>query len=53
VAKYRSSGGGSAAWAFDRRGIVVLDKAAATEDQLMEIAVGAGADAYADDERRG
>jgi YebC/PmpR family DNA-binding regulatory protein len=42
-------GSGSAAWAFDRRGIVGLDKAAATEDQLMEVAVGAGADDYVDD----
>jgi YebC/PmpR family DNA-binding regulatory protein len=42
-------GSGSAAWAFERRGIVVLDKAAATEDQLMEVAVGAGADDYVDD----
>jgi YebC/PmpR family DNA-binding regulatory protein len=42
-------GSGAAAWAFDRRGVIVLDKAAATEDQLMELAVGAGADDYADD----
>jgi YebC/PmpR family DNA-binding regulatory protein len=42
-------GSGSAAWAFDRRGIVVLEKSAATEDQLMEVAVGAGADDYVDD----
>ena len=40
---------GAAAWAFDRRGIVVLDKAVANEDQLMEIAVGGGADDYVDD----
>jgi YebC/PmpR family DNA-binding regulatory protein len=42
-------GSGAAAWAFDRRGIVTLDKAAITEDQIMEIAVGAGAEDYADD----
>jgi len=42
-------GSGAAAWAFDRRGVIELDKAAANEDQLMEIAVGAGADDYADD----
>jgi YebC/PmpR family DNA-binding regulatory protein len=42
-------GSGSAAWAFERRGIIVLDKAAATEDQLMEVAVGAGADDYVDE----
>lgn len=42
-------GSGTAAWAFDRRGIVILDKSAATEDQLMEVAVGAGADDYVDE----
>lgn len=42
-------GAGVAAWAFDRRGLVTLDKAAATEDQLMETAVGAGAEDYTDD----
>lgn len=40
--------GGSAMWAFDRKGIILLDKSAATEDQLMDIAVGAGADDYSD-----
>jgi len=40
--------GGSAQWAFDRKGIILIDKEAATEDQLMEIAVGAGADDYSD-----
>ena len=40
--------GGSAQWAFDRKGIITLAKNAATEDQLMEIAVGAGADDYSD-----
>lgn len=39
---------GTAAWAFDRRGALTLGKAA-TEDQLMEIAVGAGAEDYEDD----
>jgi YebC/PmpR family DNA-binding regulatory protein len=42
-------GSGAAAWAFDRRGIIVLDKPSATEDQLMEVAVGAGAEDYVDD----
>jgi YebC/PmpR family DNA-binding regulatory protein len=42
-------GAGVAAWAFDRRGIITLEKAAATEDQLMETAVGAGAEDYTDD----
>jgi len=39
---------GTAAWAFDRKGVLLLDKAAATEDQLMDLAVGAGADDYED-----
>lgn len=39
---------GSAQWAFDRKGILLLAKEAANEDQLMEIAVGAGADDYTD-----
>jgi len=42
-------GSGAAAWAFDRKGIIVLERALATEDQLMEVAVGAGADDYSDD----
>ena len=42
-------GAGTAAWAFDRKGLVTLDKGAATEDQLMEVAVGAGAEDYTDD----
>lgn len=40
---------GAAAWAFDRRGVIALDKPQATEDQLMDIAVGAGADDYSDE----
>lgn len=39
-------GGGTAAWAFDRKGLILVEKPNATEDQLMEIAVGAGADDY-------
>ena len=39
-------GSGTAAWAFDRKGVVVVD-GAVTEDTLMDIAVGAGADDYA------
>jgi YebC/PmpR family DNA-binding regulatory protein len=39
---------GSAQWAFERKGTITLAKDAATEDQLMEIAVGAGADDYSD-----
>jgi YebC/PmpR family DNA-binding regulatory protein len=41
-------GGGTAQWAFDRKGIITIAKEAATEDQLMEIAVGTGADDYTD-----
>jgi YebC/PmpR family DNA-binding regulatory protein len=40
-------GGGAAGWAFEKKGVVLLAKDAATEDQLMEIAVGAGAEDYA------
>lgn len=40
-------GAGAAAWAFDRKGVIAIEEAAATEDQLMEIAVGAGAEDYA------
>lgn len=42
-------GAGVAAWAFDRKGVIQLEKSAATEDQLMEIAVGAGAEDYSDE----
>lgn len=37
---------GSAAWAFERKGVVMVPKDGATEDQLMEVAVGAGAEDY-------
>ncbi len=39
---------GTAGWAFDRKGVITVAKEAATEDQLMEIAVGSGADDYVD-----
>ena len=42
------SAAGAAQWAFERKGIVLVPREAATEDQLMEIAVGAGADDYSD-----
>lgn len=35
---------GSVAWMFDKKGYIVIDKAAKSEDELFEIAVGAGAD---------
>jgi len=38
---------GTAAWAFDRKGTLSLGKEV-TEDQLMEVAVGAGAEDYQD-----
>lgn len=42
-------GAGVAAWAFDRKGLITLEKASANEDQLMEVAVGAGAEDYSDE----
>jgi YebC/PmpR family DNA-binding regulatory protein len=42
-------GAGVAAWAFDRKGLITIDKAAATEDQLMEVAIGGGAEDYSDE----
>jgi YebC/PmpR family DNA-binding regulatory protein len=42
-------GSGTAGWAFDRLGLITLEKSAVTEDQLMETAVGAGADDYRDE----
>jgi YebC/PmpR family DNA-binding regulatory protein len=42
-------GSGTAAWAFDRMGLITLDRATVSEDQLMEAAVGAGADDYRDE----
>lgn len=41
-------GSGTAAWAFDRKGVLALDKSGVTEDQLMDLAVGAGAEDYSD-----
>jgi YebC/PmpR family DNA-binding regulatory protein len=40
---------GTAQWAFDRLGTIVLDKAAVSEDKLMEAAMEAGADDYRDE----
>jgi YebC/PmpR family DNA-binding regulatory protein len=40
-------GASTAGWAFERKGLVQLPHSAATEDQLMEVAVGAGAEDYA------
>jgi YebC/PmpR family DNA-binding regulatory protein len=41
-------GAGTAGWAFERKGSLQLPKSAATEDQLMDVAVAAGADDYTD-----
>jgi YebC/PmpR family DNA-binding regulatory protein len=43
---------GSAAWAFDEKGVLRLPRESATEEQLFEVAVGAGAEELeaADDE---
>lgn len=41
-------GSGTAGWAFDRKGQISLAKDAINEDQLMDIAVGAGAEDYSD-----
>src|SRR6187402_1596841 len=42
-------GSGTAAWAFDRLGVITLEKAHVTEDQLMEAALEAGAEDYRDE----
>ena len=41
---------GCVAWMFDRKGVITVDKAAYTEDQMMEVAMEAGADDVIDDE---
>ena len=41
-------GASTAGWAFERKGLLQIARDAATEDQLMEIAVGAGAEDYTD-----
>jgi YebC/PmpR family DNA-binding regulatory protein len=40
---------GTAGWAFDRLGLIALEKAAVSEDALMEAAVEAGAEDYRDE----
>lgn len=40
---------GSVAWMFDKKGYVVVDKAAKSEDELFEIVIEAGADDMQDD----
>ena len=43
---------GSAGWAFESRGVITLEHAAATEEQLFEVAVGAGAEDVQNDGER-
>jgi YebC/PmpR family DNA-binding regulatory protein len=40
---------GSVAWMFDKKGYIVVDKAAKSEDELFEIAIDAGAEDVKDD----
>ncbi len=40
---------GSVAWIFDKKGYIVVDKAAKTEDELFEIVIEAGADDMQDE----
>jgi len=42
-------GSGTAAWAFDRLGVITLEKSQVSEDQLMEAALEAGAEDYRDE----
>jgi YebC/PmpR family DNA-binding regulatory protein len=37
-------GAGTVAWMFEKKGFIIIQKSATTEDQLMEIALGAGAE---------
>jgi len=41
-------GAGTAGWAFDKKGTITIVKSGVTEDALMDVAVGAGADDYTD-----
>jgi YebC/PmpR family DNA-binding regulatory protein len=41
--------GGTAGWAFERMGVITLEKSNVSEDQLMDAAVEAGADDYRDE----
>jgi YebC/PmpR family DNA-binding regulatory protein len=41
-------GAGTAGWAFEKKGSISIAKAATNEDQLMDVAVGAGAEDYQD-----
>ena len=41
---------GAVAWMFDKKGYIVVDKAAKAEDELFDLAIEAGADDLRDDE---
>ncbi|MDI9611564.1 MAG: YebC/PmpR family DNA-binding transcriptional regulator [Acidobacteriota bacterium] len=41
---------GCVGWMFDRKGYIVVEKAAAGEDKLLEVALGAGAEDMRDDD---
>jgi YebC/PmpR family DNA-binding regulatory protein len=41
---------GSVGWMFEKKGYIVVDKAAKSEDELFELAIDAGADDLRDDE---
>jgi YebC/PmpR family DNA-binding regulatory protein len=41
-------GAGTAGWAFERKGTIQLPKSAVSEDKLMDVAAGAGAEDYSD-----
>ena len=43
-------GGGSAAWAFDRKGVVMVPRSAADEEKLMELTMDAGAEDYGEED---
>lgn len=38
------AGAGSVAWIFEKKGLILVSKTAATEDQLFELVIGAGAE---------
>ena len=40
---------GSVAWMFDKKGLIIVDKSAKSEDELFELALEAGADDMQDD----
>ncbi len=39
---------GTANWAFDRKGVIAIDKTALSEDEIMDKAIGGGAEDYTD-----